>query len=211
MRKKTPKALIRLNGRPMFEYSLEAVSRVKAISKIIIALPASLSSARLRRINTALSRFKNAKAVAGGKERYDSVKNALAAADEPDFILIHDCARPLIRSDFIEQMLKSAFKNGSCVAGRMLNESIKKLRGNRLVKNLSRDGIFIAETPQIFRADMFIKCMRKLRIDSKIVTDDSFIPLKKGCPVYYMITDFNNIKVTTANDLRLAEILLKAH
>lgn len=202
----TPKAFIRVKGRELYRYSLDTFYSIKNIRKIILTVPSRFTNKQIENLSERLKEYDNLTIIRGGYERVDSVRHAIAELQyNTEFVIVHDCARPLITSKTIRNAIKKAAKFGNCVVGRYLTESLKTYKGNLLIKNLKRDNIFIAETPQILRYSDLVLCLTSYHGDEigKIITDDCYPLIKSGRKIHYILSDRFNLKITTKSDLNI--------
>ena len=158
--------------------------------------------------------MKGIAAVVGGAERSDSVKNGLAALPaDIDFVAIHDAARPCVDSASIERTFQAAFERGAAIAAVPSTSTLKKAnRGSgeglpTIGATLPRDEVWLAQTPQVFRRDWYEEALR--RFGHERVTDDAQWLERLGKPVALVRGSDLNIKVTTRDDLILAEAILQ--
>ena len=205
----TPKQFIRLKGRPLFYYALEAFDRCETVNQMILAVPASYIQTAEKRV-AELSMNKKVNIIAGGKERQDSVFNGLAAADDKaDLILVHDGVRPFVTVDLISRVIQNAAEYGAAVAAIPETDTVKRIHDGWIEETLERSSIWRIQTPQCFRADWLRDAYEKAARDKVRVTDDSALIEKMGKPVRIVEGDYFNIKVTTPVDLMTAEYILK--
>jgi 2-C-methyl-D-erythritol 4-phosphate cytidylyltransferase len=198
-----PKALVPVGGRPMLEWSLEALSAVGTITAVVVALP---PGARLRLPA-------HVTAVAGGGVRSASVLAALEAAPEGDPILVHDAARPLASPDLFARALEALEVTGAdaVVAALPVTDTIKQvpLGGTAVSATLERAELWAVQTPQVFRRAAL---ERVLRGASAAVlasaTDDAGLIEAAGGSVHVVAGEPDNFKITHPADLRAAELLL---
>lgn len=202
---KIPKAFVKINGKPMIEYSLKAYQSCKHIGEIILVKPPSHQFNGL----IYFDRFpKLAAIVSGGKERLDSVRAGLnSVSPKADIILIHDAARPLIKPDKIEAVISAAKKHGAAILASPVTDTIKKAGKGWITGTVDRSGLWKAQTPQGFKKEILERSHFNKRPIS--ATDDSqLVELIKG-KVFIVPGDDTNIKVTTPIDLEIASCLLK--
>lgn len=205
--KKTPKAFIKVKKREIFRYSLDKFNKIAGIKDIILTVPQSFTAKKIDSLRNKLKKYRKLNIIKGGEKRADSVRIAVEnILSKPDFIIIHDCARPLITDKTIRNAIKTAYTKGNCVVGYKLSDSIKKYKGNKLVRNLDRKNIFVAETPQIFRFNEFRKFIRNN--SSRDASDDSFPLINHGKKVFYEVSDSVNIKITTNRELNIFKRIL---
>ena len=147
--------------------------------------------------------------VAGGKERYDSVYAGLLGCTDCDYVFIHDGARPFISERIINEGIKFAEIYGAAAPGVMPKDTIKvKNEKNFSVDTPNRANLVSIQTPQVFKFDEILECHEKIRYNGEKVTDDTMVVEKYGYSVYLYDGEYTNIKVTTPEDLILAERLI---
>lgn len=211
MRLREHKPFIKVSGREMICYSLMAMENTPAVSEIIVVV----EEKNIQRIKALVRRegFKKVKKiVAGARLRCESVLNGLKISGKySDFILVHDCARPLVDKDIIDKTIKSAFKNGCAIAAVKVKPTIKQaFAGERLIRGtLQREHLWEAQTPQVFKACIIKDAYRKAGKDIGGFTDDSGLVENAGYKVAIVESSYRNIKITTREDLLIAETLLK--
>lgn len=204
---KTKKPFVLLKGRPLVARTLKALNDCAAIDEIIVASEAS----SLNRIRSIVRRYglkKVRKVVAGGETRFISVKNCLACVgDDCDIVLVHDGARPFIDDRTIRESIKIAVKSGACIVGSRVTDTVKLVDKSLTVKDtLDRDLLVRAQTPQVFRYGL-IKRAYAVKGRSGI-TDDAGLIEAMGVPVKVFIGPGMNMKITTREDMDMAEALL---
>lgn len=148
--------------------------------------------------------------VNGGKERADSVENALAKVKpEADYIAIHDAARPCLADEWITRVFTAAEKSGAAILGLPVASTLKRVKdGSLITETVSRDGLWEAQTPQVFRRTILLEAYgRRAGFQA---TDDAQLVERIGKPVTIVRGSPVNLKITTREDLRLAEAALKA-
>ncbi|HEX2173221.1 MAG TPA: 2-C-methyl-D-erythritol 4-phosphate cytidylyltransferase [Dehalococcoidia bacterium] len=201
------KILASLRGRPVLWYSLRALTAA-GVRSIVLVAPAARRD-EFERLCDQEAWPKVTRVVAGGDRRQDSVRAGLDAADADgvaDWILVHDGARPLITPDAIVRGLLTAADRGSAVAAVPVKDTIKVVAGDgRVLETPPRSALWAVQTPQIFRADLFRRAHAGVAED---VTDDAALVEALGEPVYLYEGSYENLKVTTPDDLSLADVLL---
>lgn len=148
--------------------------------------------------------------VEGGAERVDSITRALARVQpDADFVCVHDAARPCLADEWITTIFQAAEQSGAALFAIPIQGTIKRVKGDRtVVETVSREGLWEAQTPQVFRRDLLLEAYAK-RGDF-LPTDDAQLVERLGHPVTVVPGSPINLKITTADDLRLAEQALKA-
>ncbi len=204
---KTGKPFVMLSGKPILYYAIRALEAADGVSEIIVASEKN----RIGRVKAIVKRFgfrKVKNIVAGGKTRADSVKNCLdAITGDPDIVLIHDAARPLVSAGMIKDAIRLASKYGACAAAVPESDTLKLSGPDGFVKRtIDRRNVFRAQTPQAFRTALIRRAYGKQ--GAKRATDDSFILEGLGVKVRILPGSYRNIKITTREDLKIAEALL---
>jgi 2-C-methyl-D-erythritol 4-phosphate cytidylyltransferase len=209
-----PKALVTVAGRPMLEWSVEAIRQVPAVQEIVIALPPD-------RLDAAPA---GTVATAGGAARSESVLAALQASTAgADPVIVHDAARPLVRTDVFVRALAAVDCAGvdAVVAAAPVADTIKEtavedvasgtsdLRARRVTRTLDRRGLWAVQTPQVFRRAVLERVLGGASCELLgQATDDAWLVEQAGGCVVVLPSPAENFKVTTRLDLQLAEAIL---
>ena len=202
------KQFIEIKGKPVLVYTLEKFIYNKSIDEVILVLPEDEVDYFKKEVLQKYS-LKVDRIVIGGKERQDSVFNALEAMEKANIVLIHDCARPFISEKIIEEGIKYANIYGAAAPGVTPKDTIKiKNEDNISVDTPDRNTLVAVQTPQCFKYDEIYQCHRKIKEENAIVTDDTSVVERYGHKVYLYEGDYTNIKITTPEDLILAERLI---
>ncbi len=164
----------------------------------------------LRRFSANLA-FLGVKVVEGGKERVDSVQNALNLVDpEITHVAIHDAVRPCVEKKQIDSVFQAAVSHGAAVLATPMVHTLKSAKGDGYIeKTIPRNGLWLAQTPQVFQKEILLKAYGD-RSPDFIPTDDSEMVEACGHPVKLVECDWTNLKITTANDLLLAASILQS-
>ncbi len=200
------KLFVPLAGRPLLAHTLAAFQCCPAVERIALALsPANLGPGRDLVSDHAFDKV--SAFCAGGPRRQDSVRLGLDALGPCDFVVVHDGARPLVTPDLIQRGLNAAKETGAALAAIPLADTLKEAGPDGLVlRTLDRTRLWAVQTPQVFRYDLLLRAHREVTAD---VTDDAAMLEALGLPVKLYVGSPYNIKVTTAEDLRLAEALVE--
>jgi 2-C-methyl-D-erythritol 4-phosphate cytidylyltransferase len=153
--------------------------------------------------------LKKVRVVAGGDERQDSVRKGFAETAGADFILVHDGVRPFVTEELISKTLEGAKENGACIVGMPSKETLKKVSNGFISETVDRSSIWTIQTPQVFRRDLFQKALEKAEADGFLGTDEAMLVERLGVKIRIIEGNAGNIKVTTPEDLKIAEALLK--
>lgn len=194
-----PKAFVACAGRPLLEWSVAALQACADVERIVVALPAGVVAPA------------GTDGVIGGEQRSQSVHAALRQAPEADVVVVHDAARPLVTPELVQDCLDTLASEGcdAAIAAAPVADTIKEARGEVVVRTLDRSRLWAVQTPQVFRRDVL---ERALAADPGVVasaTDDASLVERLGGEVRLVPAPRENLKVTTADDLRLAELLLR--
>lgn len=203
------KQFIEINAKPILYYTLSKFINCKFIDEIILVLPEEEIEYCKKEVIEKYS-LKVNKIVIGGKERQDSVYNGLLEVGNSDIVLIHDGARPFVSGRVIEDGIKYASLYGAAAPGVVPKDTIKiKSIDSFSESTPDRETLVSVQTPQVFKYDLIMKCHRAVKLDNISVTDDTMVVELYGNKVYLYTGEYTNIKVTTPEDLIMAEILAK--
>jgi len=203
------KQYIDLDGKPILYYTLKQFIKNDLIDKILLVIP---EDERDYCQNEVLDKYGLTvdSLVFGGKERQDSVYNALVQLEGSDIVLIHDGARPFVSQRIINDSIKYARIYKATAPGVMPKDTIKvKDKNNFSVDTLIRNNLVAIQTPQAFDFNMIYECHKKVKGRGITVTDDTMVAEIFENKVYIYEGDYTNIKITTQEDLILAEYLVK--
>lgn len=200
------KIFMSLVGKPLIAWAVDICQNHRPINQIVLVLNESnLHSGR--RLATERNWSKVKDICPGGQQRQDSVKNGLDTLAECDWVLIHDGARPFLTHDLIRDGLEAAQSTGAAAAAIPVKDTIKMSDDAGIVRDtLQRQKLWAVQTPQIFRFDIITYAYKQVK---DAVTDDASLVEKLGYEVKLYMGSYNNIKVTTPEDMALAEVLAK--
>jgi 2-C-methyl-D-erythritol 4-phosphate cytidylyltransferase len=206
-----PKAFVPLAGSPLLLHTLAALARVPEIDCVVPVIAAA-DRARFEALGPALARIpKLAPAVIGGAERQDSMRAGLAALGaEVTLIAVHDAARPFVRPDDVARVLAAAATVGAALLAVPVTDTIKRVRGGRVVETPERKECWAAQTPQAFRIEVLRNALAAAIAAGVKATDDAQLVERLGLPVAVVEGHADNLKITRAGDLALAEVRLAA-
>lgn len=196
----------------MLYWSLRTLEEENEIDQIILVYPPdeaeSVYAALIQQ-----SRFKKVRTVAGGKTRFHSVRKGFKSilhASENDVVLIHDAARPLLSPALVQNVLKKAVDRGSAVPVLPIQETVKEIEGDAVLKTLPRERLFVSQTPQGFQYGILNKAYAKAGDqESRTFTDEAIMVERAGFVVAIVPGEKQNIKITEQSDLQIAEYYLR--
>lgn len=203
------KQYIDLNGAPILYYTLKQFIENDLIDKIILVVPEDEKDYCEREV---LNKYglKIDDLVSGGNERQESVYNALEKLEKSDIVLIHDGARPFVSQKIINDAVEYAKRYKAAAPGVMPKDTIKiKDSNNFSVDTLVRSELVAIQTPQAFDFNLIYECHKEIKKRCISVTDDTSVVELLGHKVYIYEGDYKNIKITTPEDLILAEYFVK--
>lgn len=198
-----PKQYLQFNGMELIVYTLKIFQNCDLIDEIIVSAKKDYHSL-LQTLKEKYSLVKFTKVVEGGKERQDSVFNALKSikAAKEDLIAVHDAVRPLLSQQILIESIETAKKFGSAVVALKAKDTL--IKGNDFVESfVDRNEIYYAQTPQVFRFDILMESIQKAETDKFIGTDESMIVNRYGYKVKIVKGSSSNFKITNQDDIDL--------
>ena len=206
MQSAVPKQFLLLQGKPVLYHSISAFYQADPQTEIIIVLPAD----QFDYWNSLISElpFVPHKLIAGGNSRFHSSQNAIQSISEEGIVAIHDGVRPLIEPELISASFKEAISKGNAVLAVASKDSVRffSTENNRF-EHLNREAIRLIQTPQIFTSkDLKLAFKQEYSED---FTDDARVVESIGVKINLVEGSYKNIKITTPEDLDIAEILMK--
>lgn len=211
MGSKINKQFIAIDNKPILAHTLEKFDKCKYIDEIIVVSKEEEVEYCRKEIVKKYGFKKVTNIVRGGKERQDSIYNGIMALNEKtDIVLTHDGARPFVRPESIEAGILGVVEYGACVIGVPVKDTIKVIDSNKVVHHTpKRDLLWAAQTPQCFWTHL-LKEGYEYAIDEGIVgTDDSSLVERIGQPIKMIMGSYDNIKITTPEDLIIADSFIK--
>lgn len=211
MKAELNKQYLILKEKPVLAHTIEVFQESDMIDEIILVVSESEHELCKKEILDQYNYTKVKRMVSGGAERQLSVFNGLnELSEETDIVLIHDGARPLITKKVIERCVVGAKEFGAVSAGVPIKETIKIMKKDKFVKYTpNRENVWVTQTPQAFKVDI-IKKAHKFAMESNLLgTDDAMLVEHIGETVKMIEGNYENIKITTPDDLITAEAILK--
>lgn len=202
-----PKQFLPLHGKPMLCYAIEAFAQAFSDINLILVLPADQVGSAQTVLRSYIGNI-DVTTVAGGETRYHSVQNGLKQVQNNGIVFVHDGARPLISKELILRCYSAAVESGSAVPVIPVAESMRQVTPGGS-EPLNREDLRIIQTPQTFRTELILPAFQQPYDPS--FTDEATVLESFGTAINLVDGMYNNIKVTTPNDLAIAEALLKDH
>lgn len=205
----TNKTFLSILDKPIIIWTLEALSSVSEISEIIpVFRESDMESGIALCERYRLSKVK--RMAPGGKERQDSVYNGLRLLQgDTGIVVIHDGARPLIESRLVKQAISDIEGFDGVIAGVPVKDTIKEIENTIVKKTIKRDSLWSVQTPQVFRYGSIMEAYARAMEEGFYSTDDSALMERTGCRIRLVMGSYDNIKVTTPDDIPFAEMLLR--
>jgi 2-C-methyl-D-erythritol 4-phosphate cytidylyltransferase len=202
------KLLLPLNGIPVLIHTLLVFEEDEDCEGIVLAIHPSDEQVLSKliksyHINKVLS------FVLGGKERQDSVYNALKSVNSDGIVLVHDGARPFIQKDIIHEVTAAADRNGAAVVAVPVKDTIKKVQDKRIVETVERSSLWSVQTPQAFRMSVLLDAHHLAQHDDFLGTDEASLVERIPYDITIVEGSYDNIKLTTPEDLYFAEAIIR--
>ena len=210
MASERPKQFLQLAGIPIIVHTLKAFEQCDSIHEIIVILP-SETSAEFLDVTSRYGLRKVAKVVPGGATRAESVKRGLLSvrAATAEIVAVHDGVRPFVTSEEISDTVHAARERDAAILVARATDTIKQVHNDSVVKTLERSDLRRALTPQCFRYELLKRAYERVDVSDPSLTDESVLVERLGVEVAIIEGSSRNIKITTAEDLILAEALMK--
>jgi 2-C-methyl-D-erythritol 4-phosphate cytidylyltransferase len=205
-----PKQFLQLAGTPIIFHTLKPFELCDSIQEVIVVLPAEESAAFLAQAGRHGLR-KLTRVVPGGATRADSVKRGLMAirSATAEIVAVHDGVRPFVTVEEIESTVEAAARDGAAILAAPVTDTIKLVKGESIVKTLDRRNLRQALTPQCFRYELLRRAYDEADVNEPSLTDESALVERLGQAVTIVAGSARNIKITTPQDLLIAEALLR--
>ncbi|PIU67833.1 MAG: 2-C-methyl-D-erythritol 4-phosphate cytidylyltransferase [Armatimonadetes bacterium CG07_land_8_20_14_0_80_40_9] len=193
---------------PLLVRTLKTFANYSQTAEIILVS----SSREITNCKDLVKRYKIEKVkkiIPGGKSRQSSVfKGLKALAPETNLVVIHDGDRPLVTKEIIRRVIYQARKQGAATAGVPVKDTIKVVEEKKVIKTLKRRKLWLIQTPQVFKSDLILKAHQRAKENKFLATDDAMLVERIGHSVGMALGSYENIKITTQEDLLLAEAIL---
>jgi 2-C-methyl-D-erythritol 4-phosphate cytidylyltransferase len=203
------KLLLTLEGVPVLIHTLKVFEADAECSGITLAIHPD-DEAEFKHLLKEYGIHKVTSLVTGGRERQDSVYNGLKSLDgNAEVVLVHDAARPFIKTETIHKLVEAAFNQGGAIVAVPVKDTIKKARQGQVAETVERSSLWAVQTPQAFRMSVLLEAHTKAEKEQFVGTDESSLVERLPHPVAIIEGDYDNIKLTTPEDLYFAEAILR--
>jgi 2-C-methyl-D-erythritol 4-phosphate cytidylyltransferase len=206
-----PKQFLLLAGKPVIFHTLQVFEECDSIEEVLVVLPAAESAGFLSLAGKYDIR-KLARVVPGGATRADSVKRGLMSirSATAEIVAVHDGVRPFVTAEEINRTVAAAKSDGAAILVAPVTDTIKQVSERQVLKTFDRSLLRRALTPQCFRYELLCDAYRQADVNDPSLTDESALVEKIGKPVSIVEGSARNIKITTVEDLAIAEAILAA-
>ncbi|MCG0314763.1 MAG: 2-C-methyl-D-erythritol 4-phosphate cytidylyltransferase [Calditerricola sp.] len=203
------KVFLRIGGTPVLLHSLRVFAAHPAVAHIVVVARAG-EEERVRTLAQDLLPAKPLAVVTGGAERQDSVYAGLRALEGCDVVLVHDAARPFVRPQHVDRLLAAVEETGAACLGVPVKDTVKRVDADgTIAATPPRSSLWLAQTPQAFWRTLLLEAHEAARADGVAATDDAALVERLGHPVRMVMGDYDNLKITTPEDVVVAEALLR--
>ncbi len=205
-----PKQFMQINSKPILSHTINRFNYSKEVVEIILVVaPQYLDSTLLK---TALPENLSVplKIIEGGEKRQDSVYNGLLAVDpKSSIVAVHDGVRPFVSQKCIKESILSCNHNPGAVVAIRTTDTLKNVKNEIIINTVDRTNIFQVQTPQTFQKNVLLESFKKAQQDNFTGTDEASLVERLGYRIKIIPGSRNNIKITTKDDLLIAETLIK--
>ena len=209
MKSNTPKQFLEIAGKPILMHTIEAFHKYSDNIKIILVLPQDRWD-DWENLKDQYNFLIEHSLVVGGSTRTDSVRNGLALVDNSETVAIHDGVRPLISPGVISQAFQTATNHSTAIVCVASKDSLRQLDIEERSEAVDRKEFRIVQTPQVFRAELIKKAYQKILASNQEFTDDASVAEFCGYSINLVEGEYSNIKITTPEDLIIAESILRS-
>jgi len=204
-----PKQFLEIKHKPILAHTLEKFCQCELIDRIIIVAPKDWQQYIIENVIEKYHILKVNIIVSGGATRQESVYCALKVVNEQtSIVVIHDAVRPVVTADLLRKVINKGKETGAAVLAVPVHESLKKVSRKQVACSLNRDSVWLVQTPQVFKRDLILNAYQQAFFNCRTASDDSELVEYLDYPIHVVAGSRANIKITTPEDLKLAEILL---
>jgi 2-C-methyl-D-erythritol 4-phosphate cytidylyltransferase len=205
-----PKQFLLLGNRPLLVHALQVFERTRAVAEVILVVPRDEQSRTLTQVVERYGIKKVLKVVVGGATRQESVRQGLEATDDTtDIVVVHDAVRPFVTEELITRSVEVAREKGAAVVAVPVRDTLKEAGPDGLIlRTVDRSDFWLAQTPQTFQRPVLFQAYQTAGHDRFHATDDAALVEHIGHPVGIVPGRWDNIKITTPDDLIMGEAIL---
>ena len=205
---KVEKQFLLLAGIPVVVYALKVFEETTSIDETLLVVPRGKAEWVEEEIVRRYGLAKVSRVLEGGARRQDSVYQGLAFLDR-GIVAVHDGVRPFVSAALVDVLVKEAEQSGAAVPAVGISDTIKSVEEGMVRRTLTREGMWLAQTPQVFKYELLKSAYDKAYEENYLASDDSALVERLGYNVRIVEGSRRNIKITTEEDILLAEALLK--
>lgn len=206
-----PKPFLSLLGVPLLVYTLRNVMRSTLVRKVFVVIAPERESLCQKLLHSYEPFGVPISLVYGGAERQDSVRLGLAVLDpDSEIVAIHDAARPFLDPEILDRSIVTAAEHGGALVALPVKDTIKRItEGGMVLETIPRQKLWMAQTPQTFQVPLIREAHACALVEGVTATDDAALVERIGGTVKVVLGNWRNFKITTPEDLQLAEAILK--
>ena len=204
-----PKQFLEINGKPIVVYTIQVFNSLPEVDSIVLVVRYD-SIDFFKRMTMSLDISKTCHVIAGGNERQDSVWNGLQVLKNQniDIVVVHDAVRPFVTHEIVRAVISTAADEGASIAAVRSKDTVKISNGTRLVQSTpEREHVWITQTPQAFQFSLLYQSYERACAEKFYGTDDASLVEHAGFRVKIVESFYDNIKITTPEDLELASLI----
>jgi 2-C-methyl-D-erythritol 4-phosphate cytidylyltransferase len=205
------KPYILLNEKPILLHTLQALEQCPLIDDVVLLVEQGEIEHARASVVEAFGLAKVSAVRAGGPRRQDSVWEGLKTiTDDCDLVMVHDGARPFVTQEILERAVQGAIDCGASIVGVPAKDTVKLVSAHKhVLETPDRAGVFLVQTPQTFRRAIVLEAYRQAMREGFYATDDAALVERLGMPIKVVEGSYDNIKITTPEDLAIGEMILK--
>jgi len=205
------KPYLLLDGKPILLHTLQALEECPLVDEVILLVEQGEIEHARSSVVRAGGLAKVSRVLAGGVKRQDSVWEGLTTiADDCDLVMVHDGVRPFVTQEILARAVQGAIDCGASIVGVPAKDTVKLVSAHKQVlKTPDRAGVFLVQTPQTFKRAIVLEAYRQAMRNGFYATDDAALVERLGLPVKVVEGSYDNIKITTPEDLAIGEMILK--
>lgn len=210
MKRETPKPYLEIYDKTILEHTICRFLPLSGLRQILVATSEEYVETTEQILDSLLPNNIEGSCLVGGRERQDSIYNALREVSEVDLVIVHDAVRPFVKLRHVEECCRMASEVGSAVLGVPAKDTIKRVNKQRLIMETpSRKFLWQTQTPQVFQKELILEAYKKARQDDFVGTDDASLVERLDKNVKMIEGDRSNFKITYPLDLELAQLLMR--